>query len=407
MERTVSSDGGGRPAWRSGLSWPPDQGAAEGHCQFRLSARKEPPPEDRDLQHQRRHPPPAQPARVAGKEARRRLPAGAERAQDDFPAQRAAGGRLPRHLARPARLERRRHPRRGTEPVETRRALPGDPDDKQSRYIEAAVNGVLIGCLYLPNGNPQPGPKFDYKLAWFERLIAPCQRLARGRRARGAGRRLQRRAAPMRHLPDPVVGQGRPAPAGEPGCFRKLLDAGLDRRHPDAAPGRTDLHLLGLQARSLAPQRRAAHRSSAAHAWAGGSAGRCRRRSRGARPGGRQRSRAHVGDSQRWNEAGGGERNRDCRIPSVRASSRATVVCVQTALPFGSARPARSSAVPAPHAGDTHTRRRSASSPSDNIFRRLYRHALKAHDSCVLGATAFTARSGTIARFLSPIAVSL
>lgn len=55
-------------------------------------------------------------------------------------------------------------------PVLTRRSLPGDLADKQSRYIEAAVDGVLIGCLYLPNGNPQPGPKFDYKLAWFDRL---------------------------------------------------------------------------------------------------------------------------------------------------------------------------------------------------------------------------------------------
>jgi exodeoxyribonuclease-3 len=61
---------------------------------------------------------------------------------------------------------------RGCEPVETRRRLPGDPSDEQARYIEAAVNGVLIGCLYLPNGNPQPGPKFDYKLAWMERLNA-------------------------------------------------------------------------------------------------------------------------------------------------------------------------------------------------------------------------------------------
>jgi exodeoxyribonuclease-3 len=61
---------------------------------------------------------------------------------------------------------------RGCDPVETRRGLPGDPDDSHSRYIEAAVNGVLIGGLYLPNGNPRPGPKFDYKLAWFERLIA-------------------------------------------------------------------------------------------------------------------------------------------------------------------------------------------------------------------------------------------
>ena len=55
---------------------------------------------------------------------------------------------------------------------ETRRGLPGDPDDTHSRYIEAAIGGILIGGLYLPNGNPRPGPKFDYKLRWFDRLIA-------------------------------------------------------------------------------------------------------------------------------------------------------------------------------------------------------------------------------------------
>ena len=60
---------------------------------------------------------------------------------------------------------------KGKDPVEVRRGLPGDPDDTHSRYIEGTVDGILIGCLYLPNGNPQPGPKFDYKLAWFERLI--------------------------------------------------------------------------------------------------------------------------------------------------------------------------------------------------------------------------------------------
>ena len=54
---------------------------------------------------------------------------------------------------------------------ETRRGLPGDPDPSQSRYIEAAVNGVLIAGLYMPNGNPRPGPKFEYKMAWFEKLI--------------------------------------------------------------------------------------------------------------------------------------------------------------------------------------------------------------------------------------------
>jgi exodeoxyribonuclease-3 len=60
---------------------------------------------------------------------------------------------------------------RDAQPLESRRGLPGDDADVHSRYLEAAVHGVLVGCLYLPNGNPQPGPKFDYKLAWFERLI--------------------------------------------------------------------------------------------------------------------------------------------------------------------------------------------------------------------------------------------
>lgn len=61
---------------------------------------------------------------------------------------------------------------KGSEPVLTQAQLPGDVDDKQARYIEAAVNGVLVACLYAPNGNPQPGPKFAYKLAWMERFLA-------------------------------------------------------------------------------------------------------------------------------------------------------------------------------------------------------------------------------------------
>ena len=59
---------------------------------------------------------------------------------------------------------------RGSDPVEARRVLPGDRLDEHARYLEAAVDGVIVGCLYLPNGNPQPGPKFDYKLAWMARL---------------------------------------------------------------------------------------------------------------------------------------------------------------------------------------------------------------------------------------------
>jgi exodeoxyribonuclease III len=66
--------------------------------------------------------------------------------------------------------------RTGT-PVETRRGLPGDPDDQHSRYVEAAVNGILVCGLYLPNGNPRPGPKFDYKLRWFTRLISHAAEL--------------------------------------------------------------------------------------------------------------------------------------------------------------------------------------------------------------------------------------
>jgi exodeoxyribonuclease-3 len=61
---------------------------------------------------------------------------------------------------------------RGKKPLLTRKGLPGDPEDDQSRYIEAVVDGIVLGGLYLPNGNPRPGPKFDYKLRWLSRLNA-------------------------------------------------------------------------------------------------------------------------------------------------------------------------------------------------------------------------------------------
>jgi exodeoxyribonuclease III len=66
---------------------------------------------------------------------------------------------------------------RGAQPMEIRRGLPGDPDDTHSRYIEASIGGMTVGCLYLPNGNPAPGPKFDYKLRWFGRLAAHAMTL--------------------------------------------------------------------------------------------------------------------------------------------------------------------------------------------------------------------------------------
>src|SRR5580704_7497776 len=67
---------------------------------------------------------------------------------------------------------------RGTQPQEVRRTPPGDPQDVHSRYIEARVRDLTIGCLYLPNGNPAPGPKFDYKLGWLKRFIAHAAELA-------------------------------------------------------------------------------------------------------------------------------------------------------------------------------------------------------------------------------------
>ena len=71
---------------------------------------------------------------------------------------------------------------RGKKPVEVRRGLPGTDDDREARYLEAEVDGVLVASVYLPNGNPAPGPRFDYKLAWFERLIAHSRRLLAAKR---------------------------------------------------------------------------------------------------------------------------------------------------------------------------------------------------------------------------------
>ena len=66
---------------------------------------------------------------------------------------------------------------RNATPIETRRGLPGDPEDLHSRYIEAQIGDILVGCIYLPNGNPQPGPKFAYKLSWFDRLLERARQL--------------------------------------------------------------------------------------------------------------------------------------------------------------------------------------------------------------------------------------
>lgn len=131
---------------------------------------------------------------------------------------------------------------RGADPVVTRRALPGDAGDTHARYLEAAVEGVLIGNLYAPNGNPQPGPKFAYKLAWMERLAAHAATLqATGLPVLLAG---DYNVVPtdadiyaVRSYRDNALLQ--PAPRA---AFRALLDAGwtdaFRELHPEA-PGFT------------------------------------------------------------------------------------------------------------------------------------------------------------------------
>ncbi len=99
---------------------------------------------------------------------------------------------------------------REQKPILTRSVLPGDDHDHQARYVEAAVRGVLICCIYLANGNPQPGPKFAYKLAWFERLIAhandiPCKRPDRSWCADRSSGRLQCGANSAGYLPNSIV----------------------------------------------------------------------------------------------------------------------------------------------------------------------------------------------------------
>jgi len=124
---------------------------------------------------------------------------------------------------------------RDGEPTVTRRGLPGDPDDRHSRYIEAAVNGVIVGCLYLPNGNLAPGPKFDYKLRWFERLSEHAgQLLASGAPTVLAGDHNVMPTdidvyAPERWVDDALF---RPEVRE---AYRRLVAQGVDRRVAGAA----------------------------------------------------------------------------------------------------------------------------------------------------------------------------
>ena len=149
-------------------------------------------------------------------------------------------------------------------PVVTRMDLPGDASDRQCRYLEAAVNGVLVASIYAPNGNPQPGPKFDYKLAWLRRLNAHAAELY----ATGAPVVL---AGDYNVVPTdldiyPTKSWDRNAllqPA-EPGRLSAPSRARLDRRRSRAPSQRTDVHVLGLHAEPLGTRWRSASRPHSA-----------------------------------------------------------------------------------------------------------------------------------------------
>ncbi len=183
---------------------------------------------------------------------------------------------------------------RNAEPVLTRTALPGDRDDHEARYIEAAVSGIIVTSIYLPNGNPQPGPKFDYKLDWFKRLRAHAANFFK------------------QDIPVVLAGDYNVAPTAidiyptkswdkdaliQPksrAAFKSLVEQGWTDAIRTLHPVKADVHVLGLQAKPLAARRRPAARSSAAQPGAGAAPDQGRRRPQGARRGRRQRPRAGV-----------------------------------------------------------------------------------------------------------------
>jgi exodeoxyribonuclease-3 len=149
-------------------------------------------------------------------------------------------------------------------PVLTCASLPGNPEDHQARYIEAAVQGVLITSIYLPNGNPQPGPKFKYKWAWFERLIARAAELiASGAPVVLAGDYnvvpTPQDIYPTRSLDNNALIQPESRQA-----FARLLGSRLDRRDAETTSRGAALDFLGLQIRSVAEGQRHATRSLSA-----------------------------------------------------------------------------------------------------------------------------------------------
>ncbi len=185
---------------------------------------------------------------------------------------------------------------RDAQPIETRRGLPGDPGDQQSRYLEAAVNGVLVGCLYLPNGNPQPGAEVRLQAGLVRAFPRPRPDAVRQRPSGGAGGRLQRHPDRLRHLQHAVLAEERPAAAARaaPGTSACWTRAGWTPSAP-GTPTSPCTPSGTTSAKQLAARRGHAPRPHPARPDGGAAAGGSGRRPLGAGPARRQRSRPRLG----------------------------------------------------------------------------------------------------------------
>jgi exodeoxyribonuclease III len=192
---------------------------------------------------------------------------------------------------------------KGGVPREIRRGLPGDDEDRQSRYLEAEVDGVIVASVYLPNGNPQPGPKFDYKLVWFERLIAHARALVDfGQPVVLAGdfnvvpTNADIYNAWVWRWDAVMQPQTREA-------WQRLLALGWSDGHAALVSEGPHLHLLG-QRRLLPAQRRLSYGLPAAQRRCRRTTGEHEGRRRIPRPRARERSCARVGRAARRCDAG-------------------------------------------------------------------------------------------------------
>ena len=183
---------------------------------------------------------------------------------------------------------------RKADPVLIRTALPGDPDDHEARYIEAAVNGIIVTSIYLPNGNPQPGPKFDYKLDWFRRLRLHAAKFIKQDIPVVLAGDYNVAPTPLDIYPTKSWDKDALIQPKSRAAFKQLMAQGWCDAIRELHPAKADVQLLGLQAQPLAARCRPAARSSPAQPGAGAAPDQGRRRPQASRRGRRQRPCAGV-----------------------------------------------------------------------------------------------------------------